>query len=322
MAAKNNFRGALKGLREEPSQQPGEAWEYGGLLRKKLEDQAEQLPLEMVLVSELHDNPYQALARTAHDQAMQEEKIAELADSISGNGFYGALLARPRPGGGYELAYGHRRREAARRAGLSNLPVKIMPLDDAQMARVMASENFSREDLSPLGEANVIGFLHHDLKMSVRDIANSVGKSKGWVQNRLDLFRAPQYLKDMVEARPDSMTFVASLMSVEDPVLRETLSHDVADKGITKEQLRRRIESGLRPISQNYREDATGVLPKYTSAEEGDASSPGKRMNRALAELDAALDGVEQVAKERGIPLNRQEMSRLTSIIDRLKRLK
>src|SRR4051812_27450410 len=107
LAAKNNFKGALKGLREQTTDTPEAPWQFDGLLRKKLEDQAEQLPIAIVPVNDLHDNPYQILARAANDDAMQEEKIAELAESIAANGFYGALLARPRKEGGYQLAYGH-----------------------------------------------------------------------------------------------------------------------------------------------------------------------------------------------------------------------
>jgi ParB family chromosome partitioning protein len=257
-------------------EEPDQAWAFSGLLRDRLEKAAEPLPVETIAVTELHDNPYQSLARSRDDAAVQDEKLEELAESIRANGFYGALLARTRSEGGYELAYGHRRRDAAARAGLETLPVKVMTLDDAAMARIMASENFSREDLTPLGEANVVGHLHTALGMSVREIARSVGRDRGWVENRLNLFRAPAELKEMVEARPDSMSFVETIVKVADPVAREALARDVVDKRLTQKQLKAQLAPKL-------------SLP----------TTPSPKLNKfdfgpAMAQLDAALTEIER----------------------------
>src|SRR5690242_7048762 len=95
-------------------------------IREELERATEQLPVREISIEQLHDNPFQQLARPVLD----EETLEELASSIRQNGFYGALLARRKRGAAeqYEIAYGHRRREAARRAGLATLPVKVIEI--------------------------------------------------------------------------------------------------------------------------------------------------------------------------------------------------
>ncbi len=310
-----DFKNILKGHRAEPAGPESGTWAFDGLLRDKLEQQAERLPVEMIALDRLQDNAYQHLARTEGDPAVQGEKLEELAESIRANGFYGALLARM-TAKGYQLAYGHRRREAARLAGLTELPVKVMELSDEQMARIMASENFSREDLSPLGEANVVGHLYDILNMSVRDVAQTVGKSKGWVQIRLELYRAPQYLKEMVQVRPDSMSFVASLMAVEDPELRQQLSGEVTSKGLTRDQLRSRIEPKKPP--KIVKESTTVLTPKHS--EKGNELT--NDFIQALEQIAQTLGTAEEIFKKRHKPLNLQEQSLLMDMMERIKRLK
>ena len=314
--APKNFKTMLKNNRSEPAGPEADNWGYQGILRDRLEKAAEQLPVEMIKIEELQDNAYQHLARANQDAAVQDEKLEELAESIRTNGFYGALLARRTPTGGYQLAYGHRRREAARRAGLTELPVKLMELSDEQMARIMASENFSREDLTPIGEANVIGHLYDNLNMTVKDISSATGKGKGWIQSRLDLHAAPSYVKQMVVDRPDSLSFIPVLMSEPDTGVRQTLAGEVVTKGLTREQLRTRVEP----------KRSGNIVTKNTKSMPSENSEISNNVDGDLvADLDqlALIIGrIEDKVKKRRKPLNVQEISLLLNMTERLKRLK
>ncbi len=235
MAAKN-FTGALSKQRNNKSS--GTARVIGdspGPVREVIEQVAEQLLVQEIDIERLHDNPFQHLARPLID----EEALEDLAGSIRENGFYGALLARPRrnAAGQYEIAFGHRRRNAARRAGLTTLPVKVMELTDLQMAQLMASENFSREDLTPLGEANIVGHLYTDQNMSIEQIAAVVGKKRGWVQPRLALYQAPQDVKQMVEQKPETLSHARLLQQIKDQSQRASLIEQIIHNGLTFEQL-------------------------------------------------------------------------------------
>ena len=65
-----------------------------------------------------------------------EEKIAELADSIRQHGILQPLLVRPMVTGGYQIVAGERRYRAARMAGLSEVPVVVRELEDAQVTEL------------------------------------------------------------------------------------------------------------------------------------------------------------------------------------------
>jgi ParB family transcriptional regulator, chromosome partitioning protein len=204
----------------------------GTNIREELEKSTENIQSDEILIEKLLDNPYQYLAR----QTLDPEATKELATSIKENSFYGALLARP-AGENYELAYGHRRREAAKLAGLTALPVKVINLTDEQMARIMASENFSRENLTPLGEANVVGLLSTAQNLSANQIAGMIGKNRRWVEYRIELYNAPDDIKAMTEARHDTLGYVGLLKKVEDLEIRAFIIKQVVDKELNRSQL-------------------------------------------------------------------------------------
>ena len=226
------------GTQDEDSE---EVQAFGEKLRQEIEATAAQVPVQEIELTRLIDNPYQYLAKRTYD----DESMQELVDSIKSNGFYGALLARKNTAlaGQVEIAYGHRRKEAARRAGLKSVPVKIVDLDDIEMARIMASENFSRLDLDPSGESAVIGFLADQQNLSAREISQIVGKKRGWVESRLALHNAPEALKQMVELKPDAFSHVPLLLRLKnDPEKLEALSQAVLKEDLTLQQLKERLD--------------------------------------------------------------------------------
>lgn len=205
--------------------------------RDELELRAENLPVLELPIVQLNDNPYQHLARPQ----LHEEALEELVSSIRQNGFYGALLARRR-NNTYELAYGHRRKEAARRAGLVTLPVKVIELTDDKMVRIMASENFSRQDLDPIGEANVVGLMESTQNLSARQIAEIIGKSRNWVERRISLYQASQDIKTMVAQKPDTFSLTDLLATIEDTNLRQEIIAEILSKGLTRREVQERLE--------------------------------------------------------------------------------
>jgi hypothetical protein len=84
-------------------------------------------------------NPYRHLER----YPIVEDKVANLVASINQTTFWDNLLARKAPGkpGKYELAYGVHRREALKRARITEIDIPVRALDDATMIRIMANEN-------------------------------------------------------------------------------------------------------------------------------------------------------------------------------------
>jgi ParB family transcriptional regulator, chromosome partitioning protein len=217
--------------------------------REVIEKKAEQVSVAEIEIGKLLDNPYQYLARPELDP----DTLKELADSIRENGFYGSLVARPKPGNKavYEIAYGHRRREASKLAGLKTLPVKVIDLTEEQMARIMASENFSRENLTVMGEVGVVGHFADTYNLSEAKIASAIGKTRDWVALRLAVHNAGVDIKQMVEQRPDTLGHVRLLRQITDAKKRAGLIEAVLEENLTREELTTRITELKNPPSQS-----------------------------------------------------------------------
>lgn len=102
----------------------------------------------MMRISELHDfkgHPFK-VERTL--------ELFELRQSIEKEGILVPLLIRENPNGdGYEIIAGHRRKEAAQWAGITELPVIIRELDDDQATIAMVDSNLQREKILPSEKA-------------------------------------------------------------------------------------------------------------------------------------------------------------------------
>jgi ParB family chromosome partitioning protein len=292
---------------------------FGEGLREELERVAQNTPVGEIPLERLSDNPFQHLARPSLD----EEALEELADSIRQNGFYGALLARRKRGllEEYELAYGHRRKEAARRAGLATLPVKVLDLSDSQMARIMASENFSREDLTPIGEANIIGHLYNRQNLPVTDISRTVGKGAGWVNLRLGLYTAPEEIKRMVEQKPETLGHIRLLLQVKDPEERKGYIAEILAGRLTRDKLDKQLKAGEKSgkpgrarsgKAQKIVKEDTIFIPYKNSEKSNNLSTePGDITTGAVG------DAYYRVSTSLDIPALLQQLSALTGGLEK-----
>jgi len=193
--------------------------------------QAEQA--RQIEISHLHDNPYQPR------NEMSSERLAELAGVIRSKGFQGVLVARPDPDqpGYYQLTAGHRRRDAAGLAGLDSLPVLVHQIGDGEMVELAITENIQREDLSPLEEGHTYLLMIGELGYTHEQIAQSVGKSRGYVENRIRAARAPQDVQELVRDKPDSLRAIATLVKIKDNALRGEVIWQLRNGKLTVDEI-------------------------------------------------------------------------------------
>ena len=119
-----------------------------------------------VSISDLSRNPYQPR------QHFSEEKLEELAKSIKKNGIIQPIAVRPnkKENGKYEIVAGERRWIAAQRAGLHEIPVRILELSDVESLEVAIVENIQRDDLNPIEEARGYKRLNEELEYDLERI--------------------------------------------------------------------------------------------------------------------------------------------------------
>jgi ParB/RepB/Spo0J family partition protein len=145
--------------------------------------------LQMIAVDELHESPLNPRRYFAAGP------LAELTESVRQSGVRVPLIARPWPKDvpndriedGYEVAAGHRRLRAARRAGVATVPVIVREMDDAEFLEVLTFENTQREDVQPLEEASGYRVYMEQTGADVATVAAKIGQSTSYVYQRLKL---------------------------------------------------------------------------------------------------------------------------------------
>jgi len=83
----------------------------------------------------------------------EDEEMAQLMRSIADAGVLSPALARPLPGGGYELISGHRRLAACQVLGVETMPVIVRELSDDEVVIAMVDANLQRETILPSEKA-------------------------------------------------------------------------------------------------------------------------------------------------------------------------
>ena len=106
--------------------------------------------------------------------------MMELVESIKTNGILSPAIARRRPEGGFELISGHRRKHAAKLAGLEKMPVFVKEMTDDEAVIVMVDANIQREEILPSERAFAFKMkmeaMSHQGATSRHDVAKSVNK--------------------------------------------------------------------------------------------------------------------------------------------------
>jgi ParB/RepB/Spo0J family partition protein len=187
------------------------------------------------------DLPVTAIDPSPYQVRQEFADLEELAEVIRQHGFTSRIRVRPHPTkpDRYQLVYGERRLRAAKLAGLSIIPCDVAKHTDEELREIGLTENLQRQDLKPLEEARAFQVALDEWGYSMRSLAGRIGKSKGYIQNRLELLRAPQDVQQMVDTRADSLSaglFIAQLDTIEqrhpliEGVLRGELdAHTVRD---------------------------------------------------------------------------------------------
>ena len=147
-----------------------------------------------ISISNLVANKFQP--RTYFDK----EKIEELAQSIKQNGLIQPIIVRPHSEEGvYEIIAGERRCMAAQNAGLHEVPVVVLKINDVQALELAIVENIQREDLNVIEEAKGYDRLMKDFSYDHEKLADFMGKSRSHISNTLRLLTLPEEVIKMVD---------------------------------------------------------------------------------------------------------------------------
>jgi ParB family chromosome partitioning protein len=193
-------------------------------------------PVDDRLVHRLSLNSIEPSPRNPRQHA---DGISELADSLRAHGLLQPVVVRHRHPG-YELIAGHRRFEAAKVLGWTEIAAVVRDETDEQAYILTLVENLQREDLSPKEEAAALEVLVRERGWTTRQVGEAIKRNHTYVSRRLRVFEDP-VLAPLVLERKLPVSTAEELLRAPDATSREDLATRAADNEWTWSQARRAI---------------------------------------------------------------------------------
>lgn len=144
------------------------------------------------------------------------QALSELAKSITEHGVLQPIVVRPAPSGGYRIVAGERRWRASRQAGLTEIPVVIKELSDAEAMEIALIENLQREDLDPVEEALGYKQLMERCNLTQEQAAEKLSRSRSAVANSLRILSLPDAILDKLKSGELSAGHAKAILSLPD----------------------------------------------------------------------------------------------------------
>jgi ParB family transcriptional regulator, chromosome partitioning protein len=184
-------------------------------------------------------------------RGVHREPLEELAASIKAKGVIQPIVVRPLPAGTpgsarYEIVAGERRWQAAKLAGLSDIPVIVRSLSDQEAVAVALIENIQREDLTAAEEARSLKRLTTEFSLTHQEVADSVGRSRASVTNLIRLLDLPEPVVALIDSKTLGMGHARALLGLRDDAEQERLGQLVAQRGLSVRETENLVRKALK----------------------------------------------------------------------------
>jgi len=167
-------------------------------------------------------------------QRFDDDKLDELVASIKEKGILQPLVVRrAAEGQGYVVVAGERRFRAAKKAGLSEVPVLVKDVATSEALELALIENLQREDLNPIEEAQAYQRLLESESYTQDVLARRLGKNRSTIANALRLLRLAQEHQAMVIDGRLSAGHARCLLAIDDDAQRRDLAAAIVDQELS-----------------------------------------------------------------------------------------
>jgi ParB family chromosome partitioning protein len=231
---------------------------------------------------------------------MDEQALAELAQSIRTQGLLQPVVVRP-VAGGYELIAGERRWRAAQMAGLAQVPAVVREVPDDAALVMGLIENIQREDLNPMEEAAGVQRLIDEFKMTHEQAADAVGRSRSATSNLLRLLKLARPVQELLMRGAIEMGHARALLAL-DAARQIELGTRIAAKRLSVRETEALVQRLLRTPAARKRKRSDRDLARLeeeTSERLGTTVEirPARKGRGKLVLHYSSLDHLEQLLK-------------------------
>ena len=183
---------------------------------------------------------------------MNQESLAELAESIKAQGIMQPILVRAVGVDNYEIIAGERRWRAAQLAGMAEVPAIIREVTDDAALAISLIENIQREDLNPLEEAMGIQRLINEFGMTHQSAADALGSSRSAVSNLLRLLNLTESVQDLMMQGKIEMGHGRALLVLE-PAKQIQIANRIVLNRLSVRETEKIIQQQTKPVKQTQK---------------------------------------------------------------------
>lgn len=246
-------------------------------------------------------------------QRFDDEKLDELVASIKEKGILQPIVVRRGDAPNrYIVIAGERRLRAARKAGLTEIPVLVKEVATSEALELALIENLQREDLNAIEEAQAYQRLLESESYTQDVLARRLGKNRSTIANALRLLKlSPEHQSMVVEGRI-SAGHARCLLAVEDDQQRADLAADIVSNDLSVREAEdwvRRERDRVDTVT-NIEDAPDAAAPRVTPLQ--------PYYDTVASELSAAL-GVQVQIQSRG---RKGRISISFASLEELRRLK
>ncbi len=220
-----------------------------------------------VSISSLVRNKYQPRKK------FDEESLKELTNSIKERGIIQPIIVRPssEEEGKFEIIAGERRWQAAQHAGLHEVPIMVINVDNLKSLEFAIVENVQRKDLNPIEEAEGYKRLIDEFSYDQDKVSKFIGKSRAHISNCLRLLSLPQEIIELIVEEKLSQGHAKILVGLDNAIF-------LAKKIISKKLSVRQAENLVRILKSSSNSSHKKKDSNILSLENELASKIGMRV--------------------------------------------
>ncbi len=212
-------------------------------------------------ISDLTRNKFQP--RTSFN----EQKLEELAGSIKKNGIIQPIAVREdkQDPGRYEIIAGERRWIAAQKAGLHEVPIVILDLNDNEALEIAIVENIQRDDLNVVEEAKGYKRLSDEFGYDHEKIARFMSKSRSHISNTLRLLALPRDVIAMIEEGTLTAGQARPLIGLSNAT---NIAEEVVSKNLSSRSVEMLVRGQKAPIKSGQVKIDANIISEQNKIEE------------------------------------------------------
>ena len=242
-------------------------------------------------------------------KVFDDDDLQELTQSIKDRGIIQPIVVRPIPNRSneFEIVAGERRWRSAQKAGLHQVPVVVVNIDDKTSLEYAILENVQRADLNPIEEAEGYSRLMAEFSYTQENLSKIIGKSRSHIANMLRLTELPVTVRKLLIDRQITAGHGRALLSVNNPV-------DVAKRIVNEGMSVRQVEE----IAQADSGGSAKVAAKAAKTGKVEKDPDTRALEKALQDVLGLTVSIDHKGKGGELRIQYKTLEQLDGLCRRL----